>query len=372
MAIQRSLRPKTKRLQSLYNMSLMQIKTIGWDIGGAHVKAAVLNVHGEVMSVYQVACPLWKGLDQLQNAVKSVLQQLPDTPIVHAITMTGELVDLFDSRDDGVSQIIHTMQALLPDAALQVFAGHEGLIAPNNITPQHYSVIASANWLASALFAAQKVGNSLFVDIGSTTTDILLLNDNQVIAEGYSDYQRLLSQELVYTGIVRTAVMAVAQSALDKEQEIGLMAEYFATMADVYRLTGELDESHDQTDTADGAEKTVFASAKRLARMIGCDFHPEELARWQQFAFNIRGQQLQKIQAACQRRLAWQGKSKDRPIIGAGIGRFLVRQVALSLEQPYIDFAELLSAPKLVCSGMSTADCAPAVAVACLASRCIN
>ncbi|MEQ1622057.1 MAG: hydantoinase/oxoprolinase family protein [Methylococcales bacterium] len=350
----------------------MQIKTIGWDIGGAHVKAALLNEDGEIISVYQVACPLWKGLDQLHIAVNSVLEQIPDPPILHAITMTGELVDLFDNRDEGVNQIINTMQALLPDAELQVFAGYEGLIEANNITPQHYSAIASANWLASALFSAQKVGNGLFVDIGSTTTDILLLDDHRVLAEGYSDYQRLITQELVYTGVVRTAVMAVAQSALDKEQEIGLMAEYFATMADVYRLTGELDENHDQTDTADGAEKTVFASAKRLARMIGCDFYPEELARWQQLAFNIRGQQLQKIQAACQRRLAWQGKSKDRPIIGAGIGRFLVRQVALSLEHPYIDFAELLTAPKLASSGMSTADCAPAVAVACLASRCAN
>ena len=59
------------------------------------------------------------------------------------------------------------------------------------------------------------------------------------MAEGYTDYQRLISQEMVYTGIVRTAVMAVAQSAQDDGKEVGLMAEYFATMADVYRLTGE-------------------------------------------------------------------------------------------------------------------------------------
>jgi len=125
------------------------------------------------------------------------------------------------------------------------------------------------------------VGNGLFVDIGSTTTDILLLNDGKVLAQGYTDYQRLVSRELIYTGIVRTAVMAVAQTAQDQGQEIGIMAEYFATMADVYRVTGELNELHDQAETADGAEKTITASARRLSRMIGCDFFPEELPRWQ-------------------------------------------------------------------------------------------
>jgi probable H4MPT-linked C1 transfer pathway protein len=292
---------------------------------------------------------------------------MPGAGVVHALTMTGELVDLFDNRDAGVSSIIETMRMLLPNTEILIFAGQQGFVEFSKITTKHYEAIASANWLASASFAAQQVGSGLFVDIGSTTTDILLLCDSQVLAEGVSDYQRLLSQELIYTGIVRTAVMAVAQTALDKGREIGLMAEYFATMADVYRLTGELVESHDQTDTADGAEKTVFASAKRLARMIGCDFNHEELPRWQQLAEDIRAQQLYKIQRACQRQLSRRELPNDSPLIGAGVGRFLVRQLALVLGRPYMGFSELLAERAQNQTGMSTADCAPAVAVACLA-----
>ena len=37
--------------------------------------------------------------------------------------------------------------------------------------------------------------------------------------------------------------------------------------------------------------------------MIGSDFFPEELPRWQQFAENIRAQQLQKIQRGCEYRI---------------------------------------------------------------------
>jgi probable H4MPT-linked C1 transfer pathway protein len=346
----------------------MQLNIIGWDIGGAHVKAAVVNEDGDIVDVFQQACPLWKGMDQLHQAVNAVLSQLPEANYLHAVTMTGELVDLFESRDDGVSQIIKAMKTLLSEGKIRIFAGKEGMLDIQAVEEKHYEAIASANWLASASFAARKLESGLFIDIGSTTTDILLLRDRQVQAAGYTDYQRLISEELVYTGIVRTAVMAVAQTAFDKGYEIGLMAEYFATMADVYRITGELNELHDQTETADGAEKTVMASARRLSRMIGCDFDAGELSRWQQFADHIRSQQLQKIQRSCERQLSRHGLAQSSPFIGAGAGRFLVRQIALNLGYPYVDFSDLFQI-STVRTGLSASDCAPAVAVACLAGE---
>ena len=341
------------------------VNKIGWDIGGAHVKAAVINAQGELLAVYQQPCPLWKGLEYLQQAVRTILTELTDQADVHAITMTGELVDLFIDRDDGVKQIIATMQTLLAGQRCYIYAGLSGFIPAAQVEAQHYSAIASANWLASAGYAAQKIGSALFVDIGSTTTDILVLKQGLVQAQGYSDYQRLISKELVYTGIVRTAVMAVAQTALDQGQEIGVMAEYFATMADVYRVTAELDETHDQSETADGTEKNIIASARRLSRLLGSDFVVEELPRWKAFAENIREQQLQKILQACLYRLQTDELEKQQPLMGAGVGRFLVKELAQRLDRPYIDFTDLLS-NAVIQAGLSAADCAPAVAVACL------
>ena len=339
---------------------------MGWDIGGAHVKAAVINPAGGIIGVYQQPCPLWKGLDQLRSVVNRIMEEAPGVQTRHAVTMTGELVDLFEDREDGVKQIIKTMTELLPQMHCLLFAGLEGFLKSGQVQARHYQAIASANWLASASFAAQKVGSGLFVDIGSTTTDILLLKEGKVLAQGYTDYQRLLSRELIYTGIVRTAVMAVAQTAIDQDQEIGLMAEYFATMADVYRVTGELDEHHDQTGTADGAEKTITASARRLSRMTGSDFFPEELPRWRQFAENIRAQQLQKIQQGCEYRIKNIDYPNNNAMIGAGVGRFLVKQLAQVSGYRYLDFSDLFpeSAKQ---TGLTAADCAPAVAVAFLA-----
>ncbi len=349
----------------------MKQAIIGWDIGGAHVKAALLDSQGQITKVYQHACPLWKGLAQLQQAVTQIMQDLPAVQYCHAMTMTGELVDLFENREEGVEQIIATIRALLVNDELFIFAGKLGFLPTEQIENQHYAAIASANWLASASFAAQQLGSGLFVDIGSTTTDILLLNKGQVLTDAYTDYQRLISQELVYTGIVRTAVMAVAQTAIDDGKNIGLMAEYFATMADVYRVTGELNEAHDQTDTADGAEKTVLASSRRLSRMIGCDFFADDLARWQGFANNLRTQQVQKILLACQYRISLADDFPiNSPLIGAGIGRFLVRELAKLLGRGYVDFSTLCPETATP-SALSTADCAPAVAVACLLSKSV-
>ncbi|MSP27992.1 MAG: H4MPT-linked C1 transfer pathway protein [Methylococcales bacterium] len=339
---------------------------IGWDIGGAHVKAALLTTQGQVIGVYQQPCPLWKGLDQLRLAVTEIMQDLPAGDYHHAVTMTGELVDFFANRDDGVAQIIATMNALLAASDVFIFAGNSGFLPALQVEQKHYAAIASANWLASATLAAQQLGNGLLIDIGSTTTDILLLHEGRVITNAYTDYQRLQSQELVYTGVVRTAVIAVAQTSMDNGQAIGLMAEYFATMADVYRVTGELNEAHDQTDTADGAEKTVLASSRRLSRMIGCDFYPEELARWLDFANNLRAQQVTNILRTCQVRLSLQAEfPTDAPLIGAGIGRFLVRELAGLLGRDTVDFSACCPEVSEQ-SELSTADCAPAVAVACL------
>lgn len=330
--------------------------SVGWDIGGAHVKVAVVENH-EIIAVYQEPCPLWQGLDKLEFAVKTLLKKIPNQNQKHAITMTGELVDLFANRHDGVQQIIQTMTQLLADSEIQIFCGKSGLLPVSEINETHFDSIASANWLASASFAAKQFEDCLFVDIGSTTTDILWCENGDVLAQGFSDYERLISQELIYTGIVRTAVMSVVQTVLDNEKQVGIMAEHFATMADVYRLTGELSENRDQNPTADGAEKTIEASARRLSRMLGDDFKIEELPRWQSVARDICKQHKQRIQNGCALHL-----NKKSTLIGAGIGRFLVQEIAANLACDYVDFSTLFSINQNLI--FNPADCAPAVAMA--------
>ena len=64
--------------------------------------------------------------------------------------------------------------------------------------------------MATAAFIAPLVSQGLLVDVGSTTTDIIPIRQ-KVLALGYDDYQRMVYEELVYTGVVRTSIMAVAR-----------------------------------------------------------------------------------------------------------------------------------------------------------------
>ena len=159
--------------------------------------------------------------------------------------------------------------------------------------------------------------------------------------------------------------MALAERIPLEGHWIAPMAEYFATTADVYRLTGQLPEGSDQLPTADNAGKTMRDSARRLARMIGRDLESAPLSAWRQCARHLAEAQLRRIRQACERVLL-RGEVQERsPLVGAGVGRFLVKKLAVQLGRRYRDFDSLVDAATDVASWASS--CAPAVAVAVLA-----
>jgi probable H4MPT-linked C1 transfer pathway protein len=160
--------------------------------------------------------------------------------------------------------------------------------------------------------------------------------------------------------------MAVTREVEFQGQRVGLMAEYFATMADVYRIAGELDEHHDQMSAADNGDKTIAASYRRLARMIGCDDHDFTNEDWQQLALQLKTKQLQQLQQACLLQLDRKLLPEHSILVGAGVGKFLARQLAATLGLAYQDLSEII-ANSSTDTEMDIADCAPAVAVACLA-----
>lgn len=338
----------------------------GWDVGGAHLKLALLNATGDFVCVGQAACPLWKGIEYLHRAIVELTANVDLGGCRHALTMTGELVDCFSGREQGVAAIIDAMCRHYGADKIDVFAGLRGFLPAGQVTAADAMDIASANWLASVMLAAERLPDALFVDIGSTTTDILLIEQSQPRVHGFTDYQRLLSGELVYTGVVRTPVMAIAQQAEFNGRQMGLMAELFATTADVYRLTGDLNDAHDQAETADGAEKTALASARRLSRLTGYEFDPADWALWQAFAAHLKQRQQQQLVEACRRRLQAAEQPQRCIMLGAGVGRFLVKQIATELSSEYRDFADLLPTPGAG-GQIDAGDCAPAAAVAYLA-----
>lgn len=343
---------------------------IGWDIGGANLKAARIE-GGCLVGVAQEPCPLWQGLDRLHAAFDAVETRLGRAPR-NLVTMTGELVDLFESRREGVAALAAAAADRL-DGVL-VYAGQLGFVAIEAV-PGEADRIASANWHATAALAAARLGDGLVLDIGSTTTDVVPVAGGVVIARGLSDAERLSCGELVYTGATRTPLMAVASEVAVGGRRTALMAEHFATMADVNRILDRLPEGVDQHPTADGRGKTVAESRLRLSRMVGLDVADHDEAAWALVAEQIAEAQVRRIHDAALLVGSRGLVPRTAPVIGCGIGFSTAGEVARRLGRPLIAFSDLLP----LSDGFSSAGaadwasgCAPAVAVALLSKPTVR
>ena len=331
---------------------------IGWDLGGAHLKAARLDPGGRVERVVELACPLWRGLAELEQALDLAIAALGPAA-THAVTMTGEMADCFATREEGVACLVAAMRARF--TGLRFYAGESGFVSGDQAASVALRV-ASANWMASAALVAARIPDALLIDIGSTTTDLVPVVEGRVRAHGHDDARRLEARELVYTGVIRTPVMAFAAEVPFHGRSVPLVPELFATAADVHRLSGRLPPDADRHPAADGGDKTEAGSARRLARMIGRDADAAPLDDWRGLARWLAATQVRRIEDACNLLLARESLPADAPVVAAGVGRFLAADLATRLRRPCLEFARLLPDPGPEPGLVS--DCAPAVAVA--------
>ena len=336
------------------------MRTLGWDVGGAHLKAALAE-NGAIVKVWQEPTPIWKGLHHLDAALTTILGKVGPVDR-QAVTMTGELSYIFADRDEGVRELTRILVERLGED-LRLYAGEAGLVPAGQPGPQAMR-IASANWHATAALTAARIDEALFLDMGSTTTDIVPVRGGAVLATGHTDAERLLAGELVYQGYTRTALMAVATELPFLGRTTPLMAEFFAGMADVQRLLGGLDEDDDQHPAADGKEKTPDASRARLARMVGRDASEAPPEAFEQLARAFAEAQLRRIHDAVQLVLSRGQLSGDAPVVVAGAGRPVLKRLAARLDRGVVDFADLLDCR----SDLRDAACraAPAAALALL------
>ncbi|MCX4186383.1 hydantoinase/oxoprolinase family protein [Methylophaga sp. OBS4] len=335
----------------------------GWDIGGAHLKVARCDVSGQLQDIIQFPCALWRGIDELETAFSLALAQLNNQTDVHAITMTGELVDFFRNRQQGVEQILDCIVNILPLSSIQIFTGKQGWLEVEQAKTQ-WQAVASMNWQASAMYAAATIEQGLFIDIGSTTCDIIPIVQHQIRPGGLSDHDRQRHGELVYTGAIRTPLMAIAHQAPLNGDWIPLTAEWFASSADVWCLLNQLSSADIQDNSADGQPWDKPYCRQRLARILATDAEFASEQQWSYLAQWFAEKQLQTITEACLQVLSSAPEiAQQSPLIGAGVGRFMVQLIAKRLNRPYIDFAEL-------CNGINEAAAhAPAAALALLAQQ---
>ncbi|MDT8309976.1 MAG: hydantoinase/oxoprolinase family protein, partial [Methylophaga sp.] len=194
---------------------------------------------------------------------------------------------------------------------------------------------ATASWLA------KQYSDALLIDIGSTTTDIITISHGQPQLQAFDDQGRLQSGELVYSGVIRTPLMALAQQITFAGESQQVANEVFATTADIWRLLDKLPENISDR-SADGQSWQAANCRQRLARMVGSDAENYPASDWQQLAQWYGHQQTKQIVDRCQQVINSQKSlSPQAPVMGAGIGRFLAASIAPKLARPYLDLADL-------------------------------
>lgn len=331
----------------------LQVQILGLDIGGANIKAATADGVNQ-----SIPFPLWRSHQTLPQQLLQ-LRSLAPNPNLLALTMTGELADCYTTKEAGVRHIIHSVQTAFPNIPLRIWLT-SGEFADPDEAAELWNLAAASNWHALATWVARAVpqGPAVLIDIGSTTTDLIPILDGVPVMSGRTDLGRLAAGELVYTGVKRTPLCALAHSAPLHSNDpdstpilIPLAAELFATTLDIHLLTGDTAEDLADTDTADGRPATRANAANRLAHQLCCDsteLEPSQihaLAEWladrqvRQIADNLR-KQADSLNAELSR-LGRCGETLQ-PLV-CGSGAWLADRVLATAAIRHLPTAELAS-----------------------------
>jgi hypothetical protein len=328
---------------------------LGLDIGGANLKLA--NGSGFAQS-HPFA--LWKEYSHLTQQLRTLIAQAPNHDRL-AITMTGELSDCFETKSAGVQYILDAIQEASDGRHTRVYLTTGQMVTPQ-VAIRRPLEAAASNWHALARFVGRLTpkGLALLIDVGSTTTDLIPIIDGQPSAQGTNDTARLLSRELIYMGVERTPICAIADEAPYRGESCPLASELFATARDAYLILGDLHEDLAATQTADGRPATKSAARTRLSRMLCADEDQFNHRDAVLMAQAIADQQVKHLAIGVKRVVDHQ-KQLPQSVIVAGAGEFLARRVLRKLKMA----PRMVALSQELSSGISR--CAPAYAVAMLA-----
>ncbi len=321
----------------------MDTNAIGLDIGGANLKLA--TARGTAQSR---PFALWKHPEKLAAELRDFTREMPpDIPV--GVTMTGELCDCFRTKREGVRHIVSATEEALPGRNI-LYWTTEGQFVDAEAACENTIKVAAANWHAQATFVGRFAphGFAFLMDMGSTTLDIVPLQNGEPVPFGKTDADRLTTGELVYTGCRRTPLTALLY---------GVCAELFATVHDVHVITGRLPEESDNRDTADGRPMTRKYAWERVARMLGHDRHARraklDVARACESVLVVQRRRWSDAMTGLQS----MRNALAETVIVSGTGEFILREWVGELTSRVVLLSDILG------ESISYAACAYAVAV---------
>ncbi|MHA2369724.1 MAG: hydantoinase/oxoprolinase family protein, partial [Candidatus Hodarchaeales archaeon] len=230
---------------------------------------------------------------------------------------------------------------------------------PSDIAIQEWLGTSASNWHATASIVARFFPNSLLIDIGSTTTDIIRIYQGKPRPRGLTDTERLQTGELIFVGALRTNLAALASELEVNGVPTQTTTEFFACMADVLTVLGKIEPKSYSIPTPDGKATTIDHCMKRIARVVCADMNilnEEEIA---DLADQLLERAQQRIRWGIERQVASDIPWPPKNVVLAGIGaKNLGKYTARTVDSQITYLSELI--------GEKEAEIAPAYSVAVL------
>lgn len=311
-------------------MSAPLVAVTGWDVGGVNTKAARV-AGGELRALRSVPFEIQRSPDELAPLIARIARELDcGSGDHHAVTMTAELSQYFQTKREGVAFVLDAFERALPGSTIRVF-GTDGIFRSVHEARREPLSSAASNWAATATLVAGRWPNAVLVDVGSTTTDIIPIHDGMVVARGRTDPDRLRTGELLYLGALRTPVEAITREVPLGAAMAGVSAEAFALVGDVYLWLGEISASEYTVPTPDGRAADRAGARDRLARVVCADGEMLDDAAIDAMAQHVAQLQAQRVARSLERVIAHNPSISS--MVTAGLGSFIARRAA-SLMRP--------------------------------------
>ena len=327
------------------------VKVLGFDIGGANTKAAYLQTQNGKLKNARLAVkyfPIWKNPQKLTDVLLELKKQLAALELDGlGVTMTAELSDVYQTKREGVRNILAFVKQAFPKTTTYVLNSDAELESVSSAKERPLG-IAAANWAATGWLVAQKITDCVVVDVGSTSTSIIPVIDGRIAAKGKNDLDKLICGELVYTGSLRTNVAAIVQSIPVHDDIAGVASELFALSADVHLVLGKITEKQYTCDTADGRGKTMLEAFSRIARVVCADTEMLSTQEILNVAKYIYERQIFQVAQGLAKVYVY---AKDQthnelPVVIAGLGKdFIAKKAAEEIGVKFIiDLGTLIGA----------------------------
>lgn len=287
------------------------------DFGSTILRIVIVDpAHPEEPLYFQkIYLPLRSKREELESVLKTLLRSYADYNIRKFILTIRN--SFFSTAKETLEFIIDSVTKFIRPTNI-LFYTFDGNFISTEIAKKTPERVISAGWraLGEAIWKLAKK-DSLIVNFSAHSTGFISVKDGNIYSKSLSNNDRMKNNELLYYGVLETNA-AFIQPKFEYGGEVyNLPNEPHALTADIFLITGDLQQSDYIVETTDKKAKFKEDALNRLRNMLcitNVNFDEYELIK---VAHLIKTRLLEEINQNIRRKLF---EDKLNNIILTGLG----------------------------------------------------